>query len=48
MHLSVLSLIAAGSLASAKSTAGPIVDLGTAGKYLGVVQNNGTVHSWKG
>lgn len=27
---------------------GPIVDLGTAGKYLGVVQNNGTVHSWKG
>lgn len=27
---------------------GPIVDLGAAGKYLGVLQNNGTVNSWKG
>ena len=27
---------------------GPVVDLGVAGKYLGVLQNNGTVASWKG
>lgn len=27
---------------------GPVVDLGRYGKWLGTVQNNGTVHSWKG
>jgi uncharacterized membrane protein len=47
-YFSLLSLFAAGLLASAKSATAPIVDLGSAGKYLGVVQNNGTVHSWKG
>ncbi|GAA6006753.1 hypothetical protein JCM10207_009083 [Rhodosporidiobolus poonsookiae] len=25
----------------------PVIDLGSAGKYKGVVQNNGTVYSWK-
>ncbi|ORY92750.1 Alpha/Beta hydrolase protein [Leucosporidium creatinivorum] len=31
----------------AGASRGPIVDLGSAGRYLGTVQNNGTVHSWK-
>jgi hypothetical protein len=30
------------------SSSAPVVDLGKYGKYKGVVQNNGTVHSWKG
>ncbi|KAI5478673.1 carboxylesterase [Pseudohyphozyma bogoriensis] len=36
------------SLSPRNSAEGPVVDLGSAGKWLGVVQNNGTVHSWKG
>ncbi|GAA6040941.1 hypothetical protein JCM8097_003199 [Rhodosporidiobolus ruineniae] len=32
---------------SSSSSNAPIVDLGMAGKWKGVVQNNGTVHSWK-
>lgn len=26
----------------------PVIDLGRAGRYRGIVQNNGTVKSWKG
>jgi hypothetical protein len=33
---------------SSASIDGPVVDLSKAGKYLGIMQNNGTVHSWKG
>lgn len=34
--------------ANSDSATGPIVDLGKAGRYLGILQNNGTVESWKG
>ncbi|KAJ7623771.1 Alpha/Beta hydrolase protein [Roridomyces roridus] len=43
----LFALLLTASLTSAATTTGPVVDLGAAGKYLGVVQNNGTVHSWK-
>ena len=33
---------------SFNTTSGPIVDLGSAGRYRGVIQNNGTVASFKG
>ncbi|KAF7364736.1 Carboxylic ester hydrolase [Mycena venus] len=46
MKIFALILLAV-SCSSAQSTTGPVVDLGSAGKYLGVLQNNGTVHSWK-
>lgn len=36
------------SSSSSSSSSAPVVDLGKYGKYKGVVQNNGTVHSWKG
>ncbi|KAJ7462028.1 Alpha/Beta hydrolase protein [Mycena latifolia] len=39
VSLSVSALAASGP---------PTVDLGAAGKYIGVLQNNGTVESWKG
>ncbi|KAJ7098313.1 Alpha/Beta hydrolase protein [Mycena epipterygia] len=35
-------------VASALAASGPTIDLGAAGKYIGVLQNNGTVESWKG
>ena len=34
--------------ANSDNATGPIVDLGKAGRYLGILQNNGTVESWKG
>ncbi|KAJ6532702.1 Alpha/Beta hydrolase protein, partial [Mycena vulgaris] len=33
---------------AASALAAPTIDLGAAGKYIGVLQNNGTVESWKG
>ncbi|KAJ5766243.1 secreted lipase [Penicillium nucicola] len=48
----LFALSAAASLAESRSIYGskqnPIVDLGSAGRYLGTLQNNGTVQSWKG
>ncbi|GAA5901158.1 hypothetical protein JCM6882_006132 [Rhodosporidiobolus microsporus] len=38
----------AASASSSSSSSAPVVDLGKYGKYKGTVQNNGTVHSWKG
>ena len=48
--LSVAASIVAVLSAPSGSTPsqGPAVDLGSAGKYIGAVTNNGTVHSWKG
>ncbi|GAA6006764.1 hypothetical protein JCM10207_009088 [Rhodosporidiobolus poonsookiae] len=49
--LALASLAAAAPASSSSSPStqdgSPVVDLGTAGKYKGTVQNNGTVHSWK-
>ncbi|KAL0768320.1 hypothetical protein CaCOL14_009295 [Colletotrichum acutatum] len=39
--------LGAGIPASGNAT-NPVINLGSAGSYLGVVQNNGTVASWKG
>ena len=38
----------AAAIETRSSSGGPVVDLGQYGKWLGTVQNNGTVHSWKG
>lgn len=42
------SFAAAAPTAELNNNGGPVVDLGKYGKFLGTVQNNGTVHSWKG
>ncbi|KAK1565838.1 Carboxylesterase [Colletotrichum navitas] len=44
----VLGAAAAATLAPNGNATNPIVNLGSAGSYLGVLQNNGTVVSWKG
>ncbi|BGO99813.1 hypothetical protein NBRC10513v2_004041 [Rhodotorula toruloides] len=41
------SCAAAAPTAELNNNGGPVVDLGKYGKFLGTVQNNGTVHSWK-
>jgi len=50
--LATLVLASSASAAPAPSYANsdgaPVVDLGKNGKWKGTVQNNGTVHSWKG
>ncbi|GAA6042967.1 hypothetical protein JCM8097_000026 [Rhodosporidiobolus ruineniae] len=57
LHTTLSALVAAIALTSTATAApasssswssdAPVVDLGKAGKWKGVVQNNGTVHSWK-
>lgn len=42
------SCAAAAPTTELNNNGGPVVDLGKYGKFLGTVQNNGTVHSWKG
>ncbi|GAA5875863.1 hypothetical protein JCM3774_001105 [Rhodotorula dairenensis] len=37
----------AGGIETRSTAEGPVVDLGPYGKWLGTIQNNGTVHSWK-
>lgn len=47
-HNALAAPSSASSNASSGNAGGPVVDLGKYGKWLGTVQNNGTVHSWKG
>ncbi|GJN90505.1 hypothetical protein Rhopal_003516-T1 [Rhodotorula paludigena] len=46
-HNALAAPSSASSGASSGDAGGPVVDLGKYGKWLGTVQNNGTVHSWK-